>query len=487
MEGGPNIQEQNVNDLSRVDETCCEKCRYSCCHPNGGFHRFIALIFMCTLGIGSYFCYDNPGALQEHMKQDLNITETQFTMLYSIYSWPNVILCFIGGFLIDRVFGIRLGTCIYMGLTLLGQIVFGLGAFWNTYLLMILGRLIFGIGAESLAVGQNNYAVLWFKGKELNMVFGIQMSVVRVGSAVGFEVMGYIYDWVHETVSGPPVLGYALLIAGLTCVFSMISTIILGLMDKRAEKILRRAETASNEVVRLSDVANFTGQFWVVAAICVTYYITIFPFISVGEEFFIKKFNMDDDEANKINSLVYWIASVISPLTGFLIDKTGRNVAWTFVAILWTIMAHVLLGFSSINAYIGVILMGLGYSTLASSLWPLVALIVPEYQLGTAYGICQSIQNLGLAVASIIVGQIVDKYGYTALEVFFTSSLILAFLFTLILWILDKERKGNLNLTPAGRKVLHERQMLNENLDRERLLDNEEQHGPEESATAQLH
>lgn len=30
--------------------------------------------------------------------------------------------------------------------------------------------------------------------------------------------------------------------------------------------------------------------------------------------------------------------------------------------------------------------MGLAYSMLASSLWPLVALIIPEYQLGTAYG-----------------------------------------------------------------------------------------------------
>lgn len=30
--------------------------------------------------------------------------------------------------------------------------------------------------------------------------------------------------------------------------------------------------------------------------------------------------------------------------------------------------------------------MGFAYSMLASSLWPLVALIIPEYQLGTAYG-----------------------------------------------------------------------------------------------------
>lgn len=52
--------------------------------------------------IGSYFCYDNPGALQDTFMKDLNLTTTSFVALYSIYSWPNVILCFIGGFLIDR-------------------------------------------------------------------------------------------------------------------------------------------------------------------------------------------------------------------------------------------------------------------------------------------------------------------------------------------------------------------------------------------------
>lgn len=30
--------------------------------------------------------------------------------------------------------------------------------------------------------------------------------------------------------------------------------------------------------------------------------------------------------------------------------------------------------------------MGISYSVLASALWPLVALVIPEYQLGTAYG-----------------------------------------------------------------------------------------------------
>jgi hypothetical protein len=42
--------------------------------------------------------------------------------------------------------------------------------------------------------------------------------------------------------------------------------------------------------------------------------------------------------------------------------------------------------------------MGIAYSILAASLWPLVAFLVPKQMLGTAYGLMQSIQNLGLAI-----------------------------------------------------------------------------------------
>nr|CAD7398506.1 unnamed protein product [Timema poppensis] len=50
----------------------------------------------------SYFCYDNPGALQDNFISDLGLTTSEFVYLYSWYSWPNVVLCFVGGFLIDR-------------------------------------------------------------------------------------------------------------------------------------------------------------------------------------------------------------------------------------------------------------------------------------------------------------------------------------------------------------------------------------------------
>lgn len=60
-------------------------------------------------------------------------------------------------------------------------------------------------------MAQNNYAVLWFKGKELNMVFGLQLSISRVGSTVNFWVMAALYNMI-TSVSGYKALGVALYI-----------------------------------------------------------------------------------------------------------------------------------------------------------------------------------------------------------------------------------------------------------------------------------
>lgn len=173
-ETDPIIQIRDVNDSDSLASRIC--------NPRKAFFRYFALIFMCLLSFGSYFCYDNPAALQDNFKKDLKINTATFTAFYSWYSWPNVVLCFLGGYLIDRVFGIRLGAIFFSTLVLSGQLVFAFGALWNKIWLMDVGRFIFGIGGESLAVAQNTYAVAWFFGKELNLVFGLQLSIARLVS-----------------------------------------------------------------------------------------------------------------------------------------------------------------------------------------------------------------------------------------------------------------------------------------------------------------
>lgn len=89
----------------------------------------------------------------------------------------------------------------------------------------IQSEIYFRIGGESLQVVVNNYVVLWFKGKELNMVFGLQLSFSRFGSTVNFWVMGPIYKWMANYYSGFECLGVTLFIGLYIYSFTICSSL----------------------------------------------------------------------------------------------------------------------------------------------------------------------------------------------------------------------------------------------------------------------
>ncbi|XP_040564003.1 lysosomal dipeptide transporter MFSD1 [Lepeophtheirus salmonis] len=407
------------------------------CHPQKLPHKILALFFMCLLGFGSYYCYDNPGALQKHFIKDIPMTTLEFASLYSWYSWPNVALPIIGGYLIDTIFGIRLGAIIFGSFICAGQLVFATGGLHDSTALMQTGRFIFGIGGESLAVAQNTYAASWFSGDTLNRVFGFQISIARFGSSVNYWTVGKIYDSLLPKFDhGYTALGWTLMIASFTCFISLVSSIILGVIDKRAKTILKKDDIASDPI-SLKDIVKFPLNFWLLSTVCVTYYVTVFPFVSLAQVFLMKKYNLGVQEANVLTGLVYLISAFASPILGYIIDKVGRNLTFVLTAVFFTLLAHMMLAFTFWNPYIPICVMGMSYSLLASALWPICTLIVPIERLGTAFGIMQAIQNLGLAIVPLGAGVIVDNYGYIWLEIYFIFWLTIAIIATLTMWLID--------------------------------------------------
>ncbi|XP_061861450.1 major facilitator superfamily domain-containing protein 1 isoform X4 [Colius striatus] len=367
------------------------------CDPRRLPHRLLVLALMCFLGFGSYFCYDNPAALQTQVQRDMKVNTAQFMALYAWYSWPNVVLCFFGGFLIDRVFGIRLGTIIFSVFVCVGQ-----------------------------------------------------------GSTVNMNIMGWIYSRVRDLVgyTGPTTLGLTLMIGGITCLFSLGCALTLAYLDKRAEKLLCKEQGKTGEVIKLTDVKDFSLSLWLIFVICVCYYAAVFPFIGLGKVFFIEKFKFSSEEASAINSIVYIISAPMSPVFGFLVDKVGKNIIWVLCAVVTTLASHIMLAFTFWNPWIAMCLLGVAYSLLACALWPMVAFVVPEHQLGTAYGFMQSIQNLGLAIIAIAAGMILDTRGYLFLEVFFSACVCLSLIAVVMLYFVNHLRGGDLNWSAKKREKL---------------------------------
>ncbi|XP_036301549.1 major facilitator superfamily domain-containing protein 1 isoform X4 [Pipistrellus kuhlii] len=374
-----------------------------------------------------------------------------------------LLMCFLGfaifAMTIPLPFRPRLngwGTIIFSCFVCIGQVIFALGGIFNAFWLMELGRFVFGIGGESLAVAQNTYAVSWFKGKELNLVFGLQLSMARIGSTVNMNLMGWLYSKVEASLgsAGHTTLGITLMIGGITCILSLICALALAYLDQRAERILHKEQGKTGEVIKLTDVKDFSLPLWLIFIICVCYYVAVFPFIGLGKVFFMEKFGFSSQAASAINSIVYVISAPMSPIFGLMVDKTGKNIIWVLCAVVTTLASHMLLAFTLWNPWIAMSLLGLSYSLLACALWPMVAFVVPEHQLGTAYGFMQSIQNLGLAIISILAGMILDTRGYLFLEVFFIACVSLSLLAVVLLYLVNRAQGGNLNYSARQREEM---------------------------------
>lgn len=211
------------------------------CDPKRRIHRYLMLFFICFLSFGSYFCFDNPAALQDVFLRSMTMDKVEFMNLYAFYSWPNVILSFVGGFLIDRVFGIPVGAIIFSLFVLAGQLIFAAGVYSNNIAVLYFARLIFGIGGESLCVAQNAYTTEWFPPSELNFVFGLQLSMSRVGSTLNMVTMQKINNGVGKlfSLSGYKQLGVSLYAASFTCLFSCLCTLILAYFTFRYVVLLK--------------------------------------------------------------------------------------------------------------------------------------------------------------------------------------------------------------------------------------------------------
>jgi MFS family permease len=152
------------------------------------------------------------------------MSTSKFSLLYSIYPWPSVVLTIVGGFLIDKIFGIRFGTILFLLIQTLGQFIFAVGATINEFWLMLVGRFVFGIGAEVLAVAVNKYAVRWFFGKELSTAFGVQICFNKIGSTANFMLIEPIYQEFQKYLHGSHVLGAVMFFALITCALIKLGT-----------------------------------------------------------------------------------------------------------------------------------------------------------------------------------------------------------------------------------------------------------------------
>lgn len=444
------------------------------------------LLCIMFLTFGSYWCYDIPGSIETQLtlwfnngKKDGSYTDASNSLLYSIYSWPNCILAFFGGFIIDKITGVRRGALLFCGLVGLGQFIFSMGVQYKIYYLAFFGRFIFGLGGESLTVAQNFYVVRWFDGKRLALAFGLVVAFSRIGTSVNFVVSPKLADS-HNGVPLTVWIGMGM------CLLSFCACLVASGLDFWGEskveaqrqvymstlsaeeaiyvkKLDVLAEPVSDDI-SFKMIARIPLTAWLLFIITAFFYVAILNFYQVASDLMQNtgKF-VSADTAGLYLAIPNFVAIVASPLGGAMVDKVGRALMFVALACIMLICAHVFFlalayGWVSYSPVPIMIWLGITYSLGASCLWPILAFVVDKDALGTAYGCMTSVQNLFLAVFAVIIGQLQDwakprVLEYTLPIMIFIGCAVIAFLLTIVLIALDAARGGKLNASSDERSA----------------------------------
>ena len=440
---------------------------------NGRVKRWSVLIIVAFAMMMGYVFWDIVSPLSTTLKAPLEEggmawTASEYGFYAGSYSIFNIFLLmlFLGGIILDKC-GIR-----FTGLLATGMMLAGAAVNWfalryvvpTTYvempvtlfglipehlktqvLVSALGFGMFGVGCDITGITVSKVVTKWFTGHELASAMGIQVAMARLGTASAISLSPVIAQ--SFGLSAPLLVGTLLLLAG----FLMFG--VYTFMDRDVEKLRGsevlsplRSESApagrAENVEKVENVENvekvekvekvkkaeespslmkayvsalLTNRgFWLIAILCVLFYTSLRPFLKFATDVLVNKYGLDPVTAGWIVSLLPYGTIVLTPLFGSIYDRIGRGATLMLTGCALVFVCHVVLALPVVNtpwvAALMMVLLGVAFSLVPSAMWPSVPKLVPLKVLGTSYSIIYYIQNIGLMLMPMLVGNIIDDY-----------------------------------------------------------------------------
>ena len=402
---------------------------------------------------------------------------------YSIFN-IFLLMLFWGGLILDKC-GIRFTGLLATGMMLGGALVnyygvtlitpegyvdmpvtlFGLiPAHMKTQVLVAsLGFGMFGVGCDITGITVSKIVTKWFTGYELASAMGIQVAMARLGTASAISLSPVIAN--AYGVSAPILAGAALLLMGF------VMFVVYLIMDKRMDRVMAASSdetsesepgdskekatgTTSDDEFTFKDIVRILRNpgFWLIALLCVLFYSSLRPFLKFASDLLVNKYGIDTVTAGWIVSILPYGTIVLTPLFGVVYDRLGRGSLLMLIGCLIVTCCHVCLALPIMQhtwfASLMMLLYGVSFSLVPSAMWPSVPKIVPLKQLGTAYSIIYFVQNIGLMLVPMLVGNVIGAHTDATGHVDFTIPMVVfallgvgAVCIALVLMAVDK-RKG---------------------------------------------
>ena len=388
--------------------------------------RWTALIFASLAIFGAYYFNYALSSIKPMLESILGWNSEDFGTYTSAYAWFNVFffMLIFSGFILDKL-GVRktgIGATIIMFVgtainywAVNHQFADGavvhiplIGDMKTQVLYSSLGFAIFGVGTEAIGITISKAVVRWFKGKEMALAMGMQMSIARLGTMLALVISLPLAK--NFSVTAPILFALGVMIMGV------ISFIMFSILDVKLDKSEGVEETVTDpdDEFKVKDILLIIGNlgFWYIAILCVLFYSAVFPFLFYATDLMINKYNVDPYWAGTIPGLLPFGTIFLTPIFGGIYDKYGKGATIMMVGSLILIFVHGILALPFLTTWwvaaVMVIVLGVGFSLVPSAMWPSVPKIIPEKQLGTAYAVIFWIQNIGLMLVPLMLGIVLN-------------------------------------------------------------------------------
>jgi len=387
--------------------------------------RWTAMVVVSMSMFGAYYFNYAMSPVKPMLESALGWTSSDFGIYTSAYAWFNVYLFMLifSGIILDKL-GIRitgLGSTALMvigtGLNYWAIVSPGLanaqtalpfiGSVNSQVLFSALGFAVFGVGSEATGITISKAIVKWFKGKEMALAMGLQMSIARLGTALALAISLPLA--IHFTYSAPVALAFILMLVGV------LAFILYVVLDKKLDASEQDIEVEEEEPFRLKDIIAIISNkaFWYIAILCVLFYGAVFPFLFYATDFMINKYHVDPSLAGTIPALLPFGTIFLTPFFGGIYDKKGKGATIMIIGSVMLVLVHGLLAVPFLSYWVIaaalVIVLGIAFSLVPSAMWPSVPKIIPEKQLGTAYAVIFYIQNIGLMAIPLLLGIVLNS------------------------------------------------------------------------------
>ncbi|KAK7432089.1 hypothetical protein QQZ08_001379 [Neonectria magnoliae] len=290
--------------------------------------KLASVALVTAIGFGSQWSSGITGAMKSTMKKEMNINNTQFSLLEASEDFMVTALMLLSGIVTDRIGGagaMLYGNAIYS----VGSILVAAAAQTRSYKFMIAGRVIRALGDIATQVAQYKVFSSWFApGNGFASTLGFELGIGKVGAFAGKSSANIIAKKTGD-------FAWVFWVAVFMNIFTNVMTGVFYWFTKVANRKFHGVDdpatgerlTEKSKKFQLRKVLELPWSFWCVMGFSLFETSTAIVFLQNATELAEQRFGTDSIAAGWYSSVLQYSGFFVVPLLGVFLDVYGHRIS----------------------------------------------------------------------------------------------------------------------------------------------------------------